>query len=238
MKAFSLALPVAMTLFSSAAATASTVYTLDDSLPSPTYSTTGNGTVSLAPDASLFADAVIGPGESGGGSATLGYYFEVSGPPDADVTVDITGEVLVAYDGAEGGTYFNVEAGIALGGGGVMSAFCGSSYDPSECVLGVQETVPEGILDNTQYELNLSVDVSAENYYTDATTTVAALVDPMISFDPSFDSTGFTLEISPGVGNEFIPGSIPEAPTFLMTGAALLFGAIALRSRRQLRELA
>jgi len=77
----------------------------------------------------------------------------------------------------------------------------------------------------------------AENYLTGATTTVSALVDPMIGFDPSFNSTGFSLELSPGVGNEFIPSSVPESSTLFLTGAALL-GAIAVRSRRQHRPLA
>jgi len=127
MRAFSLALAIAVTLFTSRVATAAIVYTMDD-LPGPTYSTPGNGTVSLSPDASLFADAVIGPGESGGGSATLTYDFEVSGPPDVYATVDITGEALVAYYDVADGTYFNVDAGIALGGGGVMSAFCSAHH--------------------------------------------------------------------------------------------------------------
>jgi len=56
----------------------------------------------------------------------------------------------------------------------------------------------------------------------------------MISFDPAFNSTGFSLELSPGVGNAFIPNALPEPPAILMTAAALLFGAIALRSRRRL----
>jgi hypothetical protein len=201
-------------------------------LPNPTYSTTGGGTVSLSPDASLFADAVIGPMESGGGSATLTYYFEVFGPANGGATIDITGEALVAYDGVEDGTYFSVGAGIALGGETLQNAFCSSSYDPADCVLGVEDTIRQGIADNTQYTLTLAVNVLAANYYVDATTTVAALVDPMISFDPSFNSTGFSLDLSPGVGNEFIPGSltpVPEPPTFFMMGAVILLAAVAVR---------
>ncbi len=95
----------------------------------------------------MFADAVIGPEESGGGSATLTYDFEVTGPANAPVTLDITGEALVAFDGVEDGTFFSVEAGIALGGGGLLSAFCSSSYDPADCVLGVSDTIHQGIQD-------------------------------------------------------------------------------------------
>ena len=233
MKAFSLALPIAVTLFTSAVATP---YAVGDPLPDPTSSITGNGTVSLSPDASVFADAVIGPGQSGGSTATLTYDFEVSGPTGGYATIDITGEALVAFSGVEDGTYFNVGAGIALGGGGLQSAFCSSNYDPADCVLGVNDTFVQGVVDNTEYQLKLSAEVSAENYYTGATTTVSALVDPMISFDPSFNSAGFSLELSPGVGNEFIPfSSVPEPPTSFLTVAAILFGAIASGLSRQLR---
>jgi hypothetical protein len=204
----------------------------DSILPGPTYSTTGGGTVSLSPDASVFADAVIGPMESGGGSATLTYYFEVLGPANASATIDITGEALVAFDGVQDGTYFSVGAGIELGGETLQNAFCSSSYDPADCVMGVEDTIKQGVLDNTQYTLTLAVNVSAANYYTDATTTVAALVDPMISFDPSFNSTGFSLDLSPGVGNEFIPSSLTPAPEprmFFVMGAAILLSALAVR---------
>lgn len=226
MKTFSLALSIAVTLLASGVTHAGAII-----LPGPTSSTTGNGTVSLAPDASVFASAVIAPLESGGSTASLTYDFEVTGPANADAIVDITGEVLVAYYDVASGTYFNVEAGIALGGGGVMSAFCSSSYDPADCVMGLNETVPEGVADNTEYTLTLSADVSAENYYTGATTTVDALVDPMISFDPSFNSTGYSLVLSPGVGNAFDP--VPEPSTLFMTGAMILIGAIAVRHARR-----
>jgi hypothetical protein len=239
MKALSLALPIALTLFTSGVGAAATISAegANSTLPGPTFSTTGNGTISLSPDASVFASAVIGPGESGGSSATLSYDFEITGPANADAIIDITGETLVAYYGVASGSYFNVSAGIALGGGGLQSAFCSSGYNPSDCVLGVDDTIVQGIDDNTEYTLNLSADVSAENYYTGATTTVTALVDPMISFDPSFNSTGFSLEISPGVGNELISASVPEPSTLIMTGAAFLLGSRAVRSWRRRRGL-
>jgi hypothetical protein len=239
MKAFSLALPIALTLLTPGVGAAATIYALsaDSTLPGPNYSTTGNGRVSLSPDASVFASAVIGPGESGGSTATLTYDFEVTGPANAGATIDITGEALVAFYGVAGGTYFNVGAGIELGGEGLQSAFCSSLYDPADCVLGVDDTIAQGIADNTLYTLTLATDVSAENYYTGATTTVTAPVDPMISFDPSFDSTGFSLEFSPGVGNELTSASVPEPSTLFMTGAAFLLGSIAIRAWRWLRGL-
>ena len=86
----------------------------DSILPGPTYSTTGAGTVSLNSDASVFADVVIGPMESGGASATLTYYFEVVGPANVSAAIDITGEALVAFDGVQDGTYFGVGAGHLL----------------------------------------------------------------------------------------------------------------------------
>jgi len=71
-----------------------------------------------------------------------------------------------------------------------------------------------------------------------ATTTVAALVDPLIGFDSSFNSTGFSLELSPGVGNEFTPGSLAREPrTSFMMGAAILLVGVAVRFSPRFRAL-
>jgi hypothetical protein len=49
----------------------------------------------------VFADAVIGPGESGGSSAILTCDFEVSGPANTYATVDITKGTLYPDQAAE-----------------------------------------------------------------------------------------------------------------------------------------
>ena len=151
MKAFSPVLLVTVTCVYTAGAASI--------LPGPTSSITGNGSISLSPDASVFADAVIDPGVSGGAVASLTYDLEVFGPANASAILDITGEAIVAYYDVDPGTYFNVSAGIALGGGGLQSAFCGSSYDPADCVLGEDDTIVQGVADNTVYQLHLSADV-------------------------------------------------------------------------------
>ena len=69
--------------------------------------------------------------------------------------------------------------------------------------------------------------LTAANNQEDFSADFDALVDPVISFAPGFDSTGYTIELSEGVGN-----AVPEPGGVLMTstGAGIL---LLLRRRRK-----
>jgi hypothetical protein len=71
----------------------------------------------------------------------------------------------------------------------------------------------------------------------------SAFLDPVITFAPGFDSTGFSLEFSPGVGNEPDSGpgiGTPEPSTLVMSSIAfVIWGVVwAYRQRQRTRGAA
>jgi hypothetical protein len=75
---------------------------------------------------------------------------------------------------------------------------------------------------NTNYQYNVSPSTIGAGAQTSS---FQAVVDPVISFDPSFDSSGYSLELSDGIVNAPEPGTI----AFTVTGAALM--GLRLKSR-------
>lgn len=63
------------------------------------------------------------------------------------------------------------------------------------------------------------------------TSSVDAMVDPVISFAPGFDSTGYSIVLSPGIGNE--SSTVPEPATWMFLSTATL----ALLSAHRLRRM-
>ncbi len=55
--------------------------------------------------------------------------------------------------------------------------------------------------------------------------TVTALADPVIRFAPGFDSTGYSLAFSPGIGNT---SPVPEPATSGLLALGLGLGLVAL----------
>jgi hypothetical protein len=81
-------------------------------------------------------------------------------------------------------------------------------------------------LPNTQYDIALIINnLSVYNngrFGIDSSITASALVDPVLSFAPGFDSTGFTMSFSDGVSNGGATSSAPEPATFAMLAGGLL----------------
>jgi PEP-CTERM motif-containing protein len=80
------------------------------------------------------------------------------------------------------------------------------------------------VLSNADNRVNL---VASANNQAIFSADFDAQVDPVISFDPGFDATGFSIEVSEGVGN-----TVPEPGAALMTlaGAGVLL--LVRRGRR------
>jgi hypothetical protein len=65
------------------------------------------------------------------------------------------------------------------------------------------------------------------------TSSAEATVDPVISFAPGFDSTGFSIALSPGIGNE--ASTVPEPATWMLLSTAALAWLSGHRLRRRTR---
>ena len=112
--------------------------------------------------------------------------------------------------------------------------FCESTWNEfHSCTSGPSGSfgVPFEVTVNTGYSiyLNISVAVHASNQPF-ATDSAEANVDPVISFGPGFDSTGYSLVESDGIGNE--ASTVPEPATWMLLSTAALGRGWTRRWRR------
>jgi hypothetical protein len=101
------------------------------------------------------------------------------------------------------------------------SSGCHASASPSPDLLFNAQTGVTGI---ATYQVQLAV----EGYTNGGS--FAATVDPMITFAPGFDSTGWTLEVSADP-----PGTVPEPGTMFLLPPVLAIVA-AVRRKRLLEQ--
>jgi hypothetical protein len=74
---------------------------------------------------------------------------------------------------------------------------------------------------NTAYPIFLDAFASVEATNQPFSTSLAEVtLDPVISFGPGFDSTGYSLAVSPGIGNE--ASTVPEPATWMLLSTAVL----------------
>jgi hypothetical protein len=74
---------------------------------------------------------------------------------------------------------------------------------------------------NTPYAIFLDANVFVQATNQPFSTDLAeATLDPVISFGPGFDSTGFSIALSPGIGNE--GSTVPEPATWMFLSTAIL----------------
>jgi hypothetical protein len=182
------------------------------------------------------------------------YFFRVNGPA-AQVPIQIEGLLEISAGGAvfEEDMIWGVSASISaqafdapLGPGAneidtqVRSIGCNpASVGPIPVPLPIptcsatSQNEPFQLTLTTQAggDNRISMLVSANNqeaFFAD----FDALVDPVISFAPGFDATGYSIELSEGIGN-----AVPEpgGPVLTTAGAALF---LLLRRRKQSRARA
>jgi hypothetical protein len=209
----------------------------------------GNGGVLEAPTPTAYAIAVAGPGEASASSSseTLVYDFGVfSSASGVSVPITIGGFVAYTVSGAvetiQFSTAYGANAEIDFEGE-VIDDVSGSNnvVGPlSNQHIGVLFT---NVLSDAIYTVTVSASAGANNTFVpDGFTDVTAFADPQVSFAPGFDSTGFTLEFSPGIVNgpsrDFIaiPGlTIPEPGSLTLVGVGAA-GLLALAWRRRERR--
>jgi len=113
--------------------------------------------------------------------------------------------------------------------------FCESTWTGfSNCTGGPSSPygVPFEARVNTAYSIFLDANafVQATNQPF-STSSAEATLDPVISFGPGFDSTGYSIAVSPGGGNE--ASTVPEPATWMFLSTAIL----ALVSGHRLRRM-
>lgn len=85
---------------------------------------------------------------------------------------------------------------------------------------------------NTMYSIFLDANASVQaTNQPFSTSSAEATLDPVISFGPGFDATGYSIAVSPGIGNEASP--VPEPATWMFLSTAIL----ALVSGHRLRRM-
>lgn len=197
-----------------------------------TYSACATSTVTINPYIGGTA-AVSGNGSNSGyaagtdlGQAQANFYVEVVGAtPNQPVYLDLTGQgTTTATTGAVGNAFIYADAVVT---GGPIFHAC-SSPGSSAC-MGLSSSF-SGVEYLTAYtDRYFYIEVSGDGET--ATTTNGSWsfsVDPMVTFDPSQNTSGLTLEFSPNVGA--LPTPEPPTLSFVMIGLGVLgFGLLRRR---------
>lgn len=212
-------------------------------LPPPVIHVQGAGHVSKGtagnPTPSAICAAVAETNQSNGCTANISYDFEVLGSPDEVVPITIDGFAAYIVAGAvvsdKGSTQYDASAGIFVGNSPVVDVFA----MPGQTSFGKAGVLFINATSDSLYVIGVYTTVGVNNYFIpNAITDVVAYADPQVSFASGFNSTGYTLEFSPGILNgpplDYIPSAIPEPSTWAMM--LLGFAGLGFAGRRMARK--
>ena len=204
------------------------------------------GAVSVAIDYNTFSDiATLSTAQSSNGvrnfqglngfasgGATLTYYAEVYGPANgAPALIDFN----ASWNMVTTGTSSAIGSARLLGVNNLFGnlTFNGASYSGLDTQQTPYQPVGAGTQSayanlNTLLTITLSLTANAGGFNATFPNgqpgTVVASFDPMITFDPSFNSTGYSLVFSPS------PTPEPASDLLLLAGLGIL-GTIGMRRR-------
>jgi hypothetical protein len=216
-------------------------------LPAPVISTNNFGTGASGgaegePTVAAWAAVVAGPGyvNAADSIVTDAYSFAVSGPSGATASLTIGAYAAYSATGVvvsdHGSTLWGASAAVSFEDDPVATTL--NNPTPGSLSYGRAGVLFVNVLADSIYTITVSAQASANNQEVNAITDVIAYADPQVSFAPGFNSTGYSLEFSPGVGNgpprDSIAIPVPEPGTLTLVGlgAAGLF-ARARRRREQ-----
>jgi len=191
----------------------------------------GRVTMVAGPTPSLFLTVGASVLQSVNAMGQIQYSFMVTGPAGAaGMSVPIDVDALVAYTvtGARFDnppTSFQVSAGFELNNfsfGYAVGCSSAGGCTPDGVSNVLQTTVRVGDV-NT---ITLLSSAFIANFVTQTNTVITARADPLITFDPSFDSTGLSLQFSPGIAND---AAVPEPGSLGVVGTLAIAGLLVRR---------
>jgi hypothetical protein len=200
-----------------------------------------SGGAQAEPTVAAWAAVVAGPGYAAAAASVVtdAYDFVVLGPSGA--TAPLTIDAFAAYSATgvvttltQGSTLWGASAAVSFEDDPVVTT---QTHPPGALAYGHVGVLFANVIVSAIYTITVSAEASANNQEVNAVTDVIAYADPQVSFAPGFNSTGYSLEFSPGVGNgpprDSIALPIPEPGTLTLVG---LGGAGLLARVRRRRE--
>jgi hypothetical protein len=211
-------------------------YHQDFSSTSPaTYAIGGSrAELTATPSPSAHASVSAAGSAASTASATVTYFFAITGPTTG-VSVPLEVSTFVQYEitGAQTGnpaTAFQADASVSVFAEARQIAqvfsFSFSSSTPNNTFSGVLDA--QAVTGNVNKIVVAALADANNSQVGIASTSVDAFADPVISFAPGFDSTGFSIVLSPGVGNDL---HVPEGGSFCLMAASL--GMLVWRPKRR-----
>ncbi len=211
------------------------------SSPVVTTDVTGEGDtlVDRLPAPRVFATTIL----SGTAEARMSYDFVVDGPPGEFIPVVVTSTLSYSASETNSLSAWIAQAAVGISGGqsgGQFEQIINRSDLP---VFSKDVVFIDGVISQTLVQVNISAFVA--DFIVAGThppnSLISAKADPVISFAPGFDSTGFTIVLPPGVGNSFDSGSAtPEPSTLVLSSITFgMWGVVwAYRQRKRTRAAA
>ncbi|MFO0690102.1 MAG: PEP-CTERM sorting domain-containing protein [Myxococcota bacterium] len=183
----------------------------------------------------------------GGGAVTANYFFRVEGPIDGTpVPIEIDGTVeidakdvwfyrLVTWEAFAGITAVAFDSPFSPDSSFVSNQSAWVTCSPDSATsLGPQSQAPplaSCAATHQQQQVNLqlhsltgadnlvTLNAWAYNFYSDLSSLDSRITGPIIRFAPGFDSTGYRIVLSDGVGNGSV---VPEPGTAILFGGGLM----------------
>lgn len=171
-------------------------------------------------------------------SGTLDYYYAITGgATESPVPVQLSGQLSFDFEGSLNGA--PIPYSPAIGPAQVHVIFQGRNGTESVASLFANGakgfTLNVEAVPGTPYLIELFAGADIDNpegaFHNASTFTLTMSIDPVVQFAPGFDSTGYGIQLSPGLGNS----TAPEPATAGALPAAFALLLLARRKRMRLK---